>query len=370
MWIYLITNKINNKKYVGLTTNSIEIRWTQHKSASLNIENNTPFYKALRKYGIENFTVESVAETSSKEELCKLEQKFIKELDTLNPKGYNLTIGGEFTEFCTETKKQMSDFQKVRQQYMSSEEKQIQTAGIKKYIENKKRPLVAVHIEQYSVVHFKNSTDSINNIKPKLAYSNLRRKDLHSQRYMWFDLEDGKEDSWYIEETKKILQERGYAGKSKTFTFQKDPEKRAQRIQAQIEGSAWRADAIVGISRFDGSMLEFPSLNQANKAGFIANSIWHSLRGLYKHAHNYAWFYKEEGKEQSYYLELAKDKLGSLFCDLNIKPLIATHKKTGEVFEFINLFAVAEKGFNKKYVRACLLGRCETAQGYYWKVKE
>jgi hypothetical protein len=28
--IYLITNKINDKKYVGLTTRSIEIRWKEH----------------------------------------------------------------------------------------------------------------------------------------------------------------------------------------------------------------------------------------------------------------------------------------------------------------------------------------------------
>ena len=31
-YIYLVTNKINNKKYVGQTVNSVHTRWIQHKS--------------------------------------------------------------------------------------------------------------------------------------------------------------------------------------------------------------------------------------------------------------------------------------------------------------------------------------------------
>ena len=34
MWIYKITNLINNKIYVGLTSNSIEKRFEQHKKAA------------------------------------------------------------------------------------------------------------------------------------------------------------------------------------------------------------------------------------------------------------------------------------------------------------------------------------------------
>lgn len=32
-YIYCITNNINNKKYIGLTTNTIEIRWKEHISS-------------------------------------------------------------------------------------------------------------------------------------------------------------------------------------------------------------------------------------------------------------------------------------------------------------------------------------------------
>ena len=52
--IYLITNIINNLKYVG---QSIDIynRWKQHQSASKNEKEQNKLYQAIRKYGIENF---------------------------------------------------------------------------------------------------------------------------------------------------------------------------------------------------------------------------------------------------------------------------------------------------------------------------
>ena len=62
--IYKLTNKINNKVYIGQSIN-IENRFQQHKNNCLN-ENlkdyNTKFYRALRKYGVENFTFEIIEE--------------------------------------------------------------------------------------------------------------------------------------------------------------------------------------------------------------------------------------------------------------------------------------------------------------------
>lgn len=50
----MITNKINNKKYIGQSVR-IEIRWREHKNSYLKNDTNSHLYNAMKKYGIENF---------------------------------------------------------------------------------------------------------------------------------------------------------------------------------------------------------------------------------------------------------------------------------------------------------------------------
>ena len=67
--IYKITNNINGHCYIGQSS-QIEKRWKNHKIASNNQNDSSyeyPLYKAMRKYGIENFTFEIIEECSIKE---------------------------------------------------------------------------------------------------------------------------------------------------------------------------------------------------------------------------------------------------------------------------------------------------------------
>ena len=93
--IYKITNKINYKVYIGQSIN-IEERWKQHKIyySNKNLkEYNTKFYKAIRKYGIENFDFEVIEECPI-ELLNEREKYWIYIFDSFNL-GYNSTIGGQ-----------------------------------------------------------------------------------------------------------------------------------------------------------------------------------------------------------------------------------------------------------------------------------
>lgn len=56
--VYLITNTINNHKYVGITTMSLERRWSCHKRD--NKRSNYPLYKFMRRDGINNFTISTI----------------------------------------------------------------------------------------------------------------------------------------------------------------------------------------------------------------------------------------------------------------------------------------------------------------------
>lgn len=92
MKIYKITNKINNKSYIGLTTRSIEERFNQHIYSRYS--SNTILAQALKKYGIHNFNVIELDSATSLEELYKKEKYYINKYNTyLN--GYNATLGGE-----------------------------------------------------------------------------------------------------------------------------------------------------------------------------------------------------------------------------------------------------------------------------------
>ena len=93
--IYLITNKINQQKYVG---QSIDIcsRFKQHFNRSFNknsIDYNKILYQAFREFGIQNFSFE-ILEECKKEDLNIREIYYISFYDCIYPKGYNKTAGG------------------------------------------------------------------------------------------------------------------------------------------------------------------------------------------------------------------------------------------------------------------------------------
>lgn len=85
--IYKITNTINNKVYIGQSSN-IEERWKKHRYAN----DDFTIHKAIRKYGIENFTF-SILEECSKEYLNDREVYWINYYNSLE-EGYNMIPGG------------------------------------------------------------------------------------------------------------------------------------------------------------------------------------------------------------------------------------------------------------------------------------
>ena len=86
-FIYLVENDINDNKYVGLTTRTIEVRWREHLR-----HNEEVLDKAIQKYGKEHFTVRIIEECPN-DELDAREQYWIAYYDSYNH-GYNCTEGG------------------------------------------------------------------------------------------------------------------------------------------------------------------------------------------------------------------------------------------------------------------------------------
>jgi group I intron endonuclease len=113
--IYLLTNKINGKQYVG-QSNNIFRRWIHHKH-SVNwkqTHKHTLIIAAIKKYGISNFSFEiiDIVPDANKDKLNELEIKYIQEYHTYvddplgKNHGYNLTKGGnEKRSVSLETRK-------------------------------------------------------------------------------------------------------------------------------------------------------------------------------------------------------------------------------------------------------------------------
>ena len=90
--IYKITNLINQKSYIG-QSKTIEVRWRHHKAAAKDPSNKGyeyPLYRAIRKYGIENFIFEIIEECSL-EELDIKEQYYINKYNSIQ-NGYNQVL--------------------------------------------------------------------------------------------------------------------------------------------------------------------------------------------------------------------------------------------------------------------------------------
>jgi len=88
MYIYLITNTINEKKYVGKCERPSD-KTKNYMGSGVKLR------LAFKKYGIEFFTKEILEDNLTKEIICEREKYWIKKLNTKSNFGYNLTDGGE-----------------------------------------------------------------------------------------------------------------------------------------------------------------------------------------------------------------------------------------------------------------------------------
>lgn len=138
--VYLLTNIINNKKYVGKTQRKLSLRLSEHFKP-----HNSPcrvLNRAIKKYGKNNFKVQVLFESPDLSELNNKEVELIKELNTLVPMGYNLALGGEGAIHGIETRMLLSK----------------QRKGIS--LEHAKKPLYGIHIKTHEKLFFNSMVEA------------------------------------------------------------------------------------------------------------------------------------------------------------------------------------------------------------------
>lgn len=99
--VYVHTNKINGKMYVGITKRSLRERWENGEG----YKDSSHFYRAIRKYGWDNFDHDVLANNLTEEEAMNMEELLIRELCLTNrEQGYNMKKGGTNCSLAEETK--------------------------------------------------------------------------------------------------------------------------------------------------------------------------------------------------------------------------------------------------------------------------
>lgn len=144
--VYKITNKLNNKIYIGITSQGAGVRYYKHLSDALH-GSPFPIHNALQKYGKENFTLEIIELCDTSEILREREKYWIAFYNSTNREiGYNMTEGGDgtFGRLHSEETKE-----KIRQKALG-----------RKASEETKKKMSQVHKQNYSEAHRKAVAES------------------------------------------------------------------------------------------------------------------------------------------------------------------------------------------------------------------
>lgn len=112
--IYIATNLLNGKQYVGQTIKPLKTRISSHTHA----DRCKLIYRAIKKYGIENF--KWISFSCPIQEMDWQEVFLIKEMNTMEPNGYNLDSGGNKQKQRSGSTKQLIA-EKAKERYKNKE---------------------------------------------------------------------------------------------------------------------------------------------------------------------------------------------------------------------------------------------------------
>lgn len=89
--LYLVTNIVNGKRYIGVTTQTARRRMIEHVCHANKRRHEGAFYRALRKHGRASFKIEILAQYATAHEALLAEVEYV----SLYKPEYNSTVGGE-----------------------------------------------------------------------------------------------------------------------------------------------------------------------------------------------------------------------------------------------------------------------------------
>lgn len=113
MIVYCLTNRVTGKCYVGQTRSTLAVRMAQHRCNSCR-GTGSLLHKSMRKHGLAAFDVTVLQTCDDQAELDRTEEWWIKRLGSVQPGGYNIKLGGNYSEMPESTRRKIGDANRGR----------------------------------------------------------------------------------------------------------------------------------------------------------------------------------------------------------------------------------------------------------------
>jgi group I intron endonuclease len=169
-YIYLVTNKINGKRYVGQTQQmDIETRWRAHRSMSPTSIGKY-LLSAYKKYGIPNFKFQIIC-ICFNEDCDRYEEEYIKKFNTIGATGYNILCRGNSVPISEETRQLIS--KGVKESMTDERRKAISDRNKGRIITDEQRKLISrTHTEMWQNMTQEKKDNIIQTRKANPNYQN------------------------------------------------------------------------------------------------------------------------------------------------------------------------------------------------------
>ena len=279
--IYCHTNLTNNFKYIGQTIhgNNANKRWRNGEG----YKDQVFFYRAIKKYGWDNFSHEILRSNLTLEEANYWENYYIELYRTFagfsDAKGYNLTLGGDGlagVALSAETKKKISNSEKGKKVSEKTKEK-MRIAAKNRCVWNKEKPLSEEHKKKISESHKGKKLSP--EAKEKLSKANKGKIISEETRKRISETEKGKKVSDETREKLRII------NTGKTL-----PDEVRQKISNSCKGQ--NSVSVIAINKVTGEELIFNSIVTAsNELKINKNGISNNLRNRTKTCGGYIFKY-------------------------------------------------------------------------------
>ena len=193
---YAISSTTGDKLYVGYTSKTLNHRFKQHCRDAKN-GSRLVLHRSMRKHGFECFSIRALEVFDNQEEALNAECRYIRELNSVAPRGYNMTLGGEgCVDLCDESKSRKS--KSVKNRHADPEYKERHRKGCVYSWDDKRREHVS-SVHRGKKMH-PNAAAAIREVKKTDEYREIARK---AAKRTWE--QPGYKESWVQSKLEKHI---------------------------------------------------------------------------------------------------------------------------------------------------------------------
>jgi group I intron endonuclease len=283
--VYKIQNTVNNKIYIGITTQGYKARYRSHLSEASR-GSDFKLYRAIRKYGEDKFKL-SLLETVETLDVMKVRESFwIEALKSTDDNfGYNMTKGGDGTFgrlHSDETKGKISE-----KALMADSIRHVKVTALiistNQVLDFKTIQEAALFFDiRANILAIKLSKSNVSLSKDDLDYLLIKRDDLKSEPKPKFT----KRDPDQVAEHMLNMQAKSAKSREGNDSWkQKIQETKLEKGMTKIV-QQWKGEELVA---------EYPGVREAVRLneGFNRSGLQHCLKGRNSSYKGFVWKFKE-----------------------------------------------------------------------------